>query len=521
MTRFPTSDSSRRAVRWCASLSLAAVAWLAPATTADDGLRPLEAHPALGDLPARWAGATELMGVPGAAIVVVDAEGAWTWTYGRTRPGDDGRPVDADTMFYVASITKVYTATALVRLAEQGRLRLDDPIARHLPDVELPGGLDPAAITIEDLLAHRPGIDADVVAALDGFTGESTDERFRHWLARGSATGTTSYSNIHFALAGRIVERVTGRAWRDHLAEEIFTPLGMSRTTGYASVLYADPNGAFPTVWEEDGWAVAELVKSDRTMHAAGGLATSAGDLATWMRLHLGDAPAGGTRVLSPEASRSMHERRSILPEPEARTRRVTGYGLGWQVGTFVDPDGPVLVGHGGGFVGAAASLGLLPEHGAGVAVLCNGWGDAARWGDAAVADVLERLTGTAPPASLLDAAVARAERRRAAGRGPSSAPRSGTIPASALRRPLGTYAGWFRHEELGTIIVERRGGELAIALGQAGLAPVPTDEPDVFAVPGVFFDGRAWIRFVAGPTGAIDAVVLVARPIGEASFVR
>jgi CubicO group peptidase (beta-lactamase class C family) len=106
---------------------------------------------------------------------------------------------------------------------------------------------------------------------LDAFTGEITEDRYYHFLQTIQPQDRPAYSNIHFTLAGRIVAAVEKKSWRDALDERLLKPVGMTRTTGYVSRMYADPDSAVPL--EDDGkggWIPASPRKTDRTMHAGG-----------------------------------------------------------------------------------------------------------------------------------------------------------------------------------------------------------------------------------------------------------
>src|SRR5262249_40504064 len=157
----------------------------------------------------------------------------------------------------------------------------------------------------------------------------------------------------HFTLLGRVIESVTGKPWRDFLDARLFQPAGMTRTTGYASRMYGDANVALPCRETAEGWTVSPLIKTDRTMHAAGGLGTTARDLGQWLRLNMNLGTVNGKRILSEAGARQMQTPQS-QGEPEGKIRRLEGFGLGWQLGTY---RGRPYATHGGGYVGAAAHI--------------------------------------------------------------------------------------------------------------------------------------------------------------------
>ncbi len=257
----------------------------------------------------RWAEVMDEFDVPGMAVAIVqDGRILAIETFGMRAPGEagsDGGPAPTPgTIYYIASITKTYLATAVCALADDGKLSLDDPVGKHLPRFALanaPGG-SAREITIRDLLCHRPGIGkAEPIVTLDAFTGEITEDRYYRWLATVQPSGETAYSNVHFTLLGRVVEAVSGMSWRDYLDERVLEPAGLTRTTGYASRMYGDPDCALPMERVEGEWRVCRLKKTDHTMHAAGGLGASATDAARWLMLHMNDGEIDGKRVISAE----------------------------------------------------------------------------------------------------------------------------------------------------------------------------------------------------------------------------
>lgn len=263
-------------------------------------------HPDLADLTERWQRAMTDFGVAGMAMVLVEGdEVVHQVTLGERDP-ERHLPVTADTLFYLASATKPFVALALAKLAEEGKVDLDAPVRRYLPRFALADEQASASITVRDLLCHRPGLDSFPIVLLDAYTGEITEERFYHFLAEVKPGGGVAYSNLHFTLAGRVIEAVTGQSWRDYLAEHVFAPAGMTRSTGYATWMYAQADVALPCLPTAQGFAPASVRKSDNTMHAAGGLGCSIHDLGVWLRLNLGRGSLGELEVAGPAAVEEM-----------------------------------------------------------------------------------------------------------------------------------------------------------------------------------------------------------------------
>ncbi len=423
-------------------------------------------HPDLADLTPRWQQAMEACGVPALAVVVVeDGEVAHRVTLGRRDP-TRAAPVTGDTIFYIASTTKPFVAFALAQLAEAGKLDLAAPVARILPRFRLADPELTRTITVRDLLCHRYGLNSREIVMLDAYTGEITEERYYHFLERVQSSGRVEYSNVHFTLAGRVIEAVSGQSWRDYLAEHVFAPAGMTRTTGYADWMYAQDDVAIPARRVGDEVVPTPVRKTDRTMHAAGGLGTSIDDLGRWLRLQLGRGSLAGTRLLSERATEASWELLSASKD-DAEFGPTEGFAFAWQRGTY---RGHLELRHGGDYAGSASAVMFLPELGLGLGILATGGTGAAMVRQLVATDVRERLLADDTVRDKLPALLerARAERKRDAQRAADAA----TAPRAALvlSLPLARYAGVYRNEWFGTLTVEERDGALAARLGDLPL---------------------------------------------------
>ncbi|MFT5048853.1 MAG: CubicO group peptidase (beta-lactamase class C family) [Chlamydiales bacterium] len=409
----------------------------------------------------RWEGAVESMGVPGCSMaIIMDGEVYACGSFGVRNPVGD--PVDADTMFYIASVTKTFTAGALARLSEQGRVDLDAPVQQYLPRFKLANKEATRSITVRDLLCHRPGINSRPIVFLDAYTGQITEDRFYYWLEQVEPLGAVNYTNVHFTLAGRVLESITGKPWKDALDEQIFTPTGMRRTTAYASRMYSDENVAFPMERDASGRFVAcKTRKTDMTMHAAGGSGTTARDGARWVLLQLRDGEIDGTNVLSPKTARAMRTYAS-RSEPRGNPAVRNGFGMGWMLGSYRDHP---YVTHGGGYVGTAAHLSFLPEEGLGVVVLANGSPSGTLFCDLVSGDIYDRLLGEEGHEDMLPRMVERLKQRTT----PEPAP-DNLVAANQLSVDPRIYAGVYSNEHWGEITFSLGDGELSARFGQLAM---------------------------------------------------
>jgi CubicO group peptidase (beta-lactamase class C family) len=426
-------------------------------------------HPDLAELTPRWEEAMRACGVPALAMVLVEGgEVVHRVTLGRRDPAR-AAPVTKDTIFYIASATKPYVAFALAQLAEQGKLELDAPVARYLPRFRLADPELTRTITVRDLLCHRHGLNSREIVLLDAYTGEITEDRYYRFLERVESPGRVEYTNVHFTLAGRVIEAVSGLSWRDYLARHVFEPAGMTRTTGYADWMYAQDDVAIPAVVVDGRPLATPVRKSDRTMHAAGGLGTSIDDLGRWLLLQLGRGALEGRRILSERGTAATWELTSTLRD-EDPLGPSEGYALGWRRSSY---RGHLGLNHGGGYVGSASWVHFLPELGLGLAVVATG-GEGASGACALVAsDVYERLLADDQVRDLLPRLL---ERARGAER--AAPPGAAAAPRLELARPLADYAGSYANEWLGTLTLTLRAGRLEARLGELALA-LATSAPE------------------------------------------
>lgn len=412
----------------------------------------------------RWRQAMETFKVPGVAVaVVVDDETILLETLG-TRDIRTGKPVTPDTPFYLASCTKGFTATAIMQLVEWKQVDLDAPVQTYLPRFELADSDASRTITVRDLLCHGQGLGGGYLSWLEAYTGEITEDRFYHFLKQVRPEGRFRYSNLNYTLAGRIIEAVTGKTWKTILTERIFKPLGMTSTTCYADELYARDDVAMPTEFLDGRITVTATRKTDRTMHAAGGNAASIHDIVKWMRFQLGTS--SHDEVLTRESVHLMHrlhakQQRELSVPGQVRT----GYGFGWNLGTY---KGMSLLEHGGGFAGTSVAVTLVPDRKTGIAVLCNAGAPIPPY---FTADVLDLMVGETPGDALQKRRErfarwsAEQDRRRKEARAVKD-------EAIQSRAALMKYRGRYEHEHWGSVRLSAVGDGLSCFMGVLPLTP-------------------------------------------------
>ncbi|HEY3111354.1 MAG TPA: serine hydrolase domain-containing protein, partial [Chloroflexota bacterium] len=300
------------------------------------------------------------------------------------------------TLFRVASITKTFTATAVMRLVEQSRLDLDAPLRRFLPDLRL---ADPDATeraTLRHCLDHRGGWTGDV---FDDF-GRGDDALARYVAHMAEVPQLTplgqiwSYNNAGFCLAGRALEIATGLTFEQAIQELLLDPLEMTRSCFFAEEIVTDQVAA-GHVALDDGPRVIRPWLLPRAGHAMGGLVSCVDDLLRWARFHLGDGTApGGARLLRRETLDHMHA--ALAPAGSL----ADAIGVAFQT-TYLA--GVPTVGHGGNWLGQLSSLRLVEPRDFAVVVLTNGHRGAELHGQVTAAALAEHLGLVPPPRQLLE----------------------------------------------------------------------------------------------------------------------
>ena len=283
-------------------------------------------------------------GAPGLAVAVVDAGGV---RYLRTF----GDCPDADALFVVGSLSKSFTAVAVMQLVEQGAVDLDAPASRYAPGYDVPD-----EVTVRSLLNQTSGFGAydSLAEAADGELGETF--------------GAFSYANANYDLLGRVVEGASGEDYARYLDEHVLEPLGMASTT--ADPARAEALGMVPGHRDWFGLPVADGFRHAQGDGAWGGpasgyVASSVRDMASYLRMYLNGGMGGdGARVLSADSVRRMFLDR--VPDPEGDTY----YGMGWT--SFSWDDGELVLSHDGQVENYTASMCLLPERGIGIVALSD-----------------------------------------------------------------------------------------------------------------------------------------------------
>lgn len=294
-----------------------------------------------------------------------------------------GEPLTTRHLFHVASHSKTFTATAVMQMVEAGRLRLDDPLAAWVPELD---GSPAAQYTVRELLGHQSGINRDGAEAdywqLDD---DFPDRRRLVQLARADAVWHPNqffkYSNVGYSLLGLVIEAASGESYEDYVTAHVITPLGLANTGPEVPVeRRGELAGAHGIVLHpDDARPVLPHVPSNAEA-AATGFYSTAEDVSRYMACHA----FGREELVSDASKRLMQRRESRITRGHERF-----YGLGF---IMRELNGRMLVGHSGGWPGHITNTWLDPETGLCVSVLTNRLGGPATDLSTAIVDLVDMV---------------------------------------------------------------------------------------------------------------------------------
>lgn len=356
--------------------------------------------------------------VPGMAIGIAHGDERDVVTFGVTNV-EHPLAVDARTLFQIGSTTKTFTATAVMRLCDEGRLDVDAPVTAYLPTFRLADDGDGEAVTIRHLLTHTGGWAGDWFLlhdpdyGRDGALARVVDDMAQ--APRIVSPGTAfSYNNAGFYVLGRLLEALTDQSYPDAVRRLVLDPVGLGHSFFFADEMLTHRVAAGHVAAADGGVEVHRPWPRPFFAWPAGALNSCVDDLLAWARFWGGDGrgEGGGERILDEKTMAAM-------TTPVVAIDRRTAIGLAWMV---EDVGGVRVVGHGGATNGYLTEFAMVPEQRVAVAVLSNSTTAAAlnrrirRW-------LLERVAGavTSDPAPLPMPAVALREFAGRYGLGPST----------------------------------------------------------------------------------------------------
>ncbi|WP_344062191.1 serine hydrolase [Microbacterium pumilum] len=421
--------------------------------------------------------AMDATGTPGIAVAVIHGGDVILAEGFGVRDVESGVPVDADTVFALASVSKSVGSTVVARAIDEGIVAWDTPVAENLDGFTLSDPVAGARVTIADMYAHRSGLYEHAGDELEeiGYDRAAIIKQLRYiplepWRA------VYHYGNFDITTAAESVARAAGEDWATLSEHLVYEPLGMTSTSSRFSDLEGRDNRALGHIKVDGEWVVTPEQRQPDAQSPAGGVSSNLTDMAIWTKMLLAAGMNDGERFVAESALLPAMSPQMVMGLPSEWGARPGYYGYGWNVGTTVG--GLVDVNHSGAFaLGTGTIVKMLPGADLGIIVLSN----------ASANGVAEGIANR-----FMDIAQFGEERRdwlgffisvfeglmnEPAGEFDGQEPPTDPEPA----RDLASYAGKYANEYFGPARVAVEGSGLVLSLGPRGRWPLEHWSGDTF----------------------------------------
>lgn len=311
--------------------------------------------------------------IPGAAVLVVkDGNVIVSKGYGVKELGNQEK-VNENTLFMIGSNTKAFTETALAMLEYEGKLKLEDRVNKYLPDFKMKDSWVTKELNLIDIVSHRMGLQTfqgDFMYWTSDLTIDEVIEKFGRITPKYDFRTQYGYTNAGYAIAGKVIEKVSDLTWAEYLKKNIFNPLQMHRTLALSEDYFNAENISKPHTFVDGKISVIQFQNIDN-LAPCGSISSSIDDLSHWLITQLDSGRFSGDTIIPFKVIQRTRNPESI----QGRVRRPFNnghfnlYGLGWGL---TDYEGKEIISHTGGVNGFVTSVTLLPEINLGIIVLTN-----------------------------------------------------------------------------------------------------------------------------------------------------
>ena len=451
--------------------------------------------------------------IPGmgiAIVVIKNDQPVFVQAYGMANK-ETGTRADINTLFYIASSTKSFTALAAALLDKEGKIKLNDPVTKYTGGISFKNQL-PERITVRDLLTHTSGLQNDPLSFRMAYSGEVDDKDMLKVFAGAtkavdSAYGKFDYDNLGYNIYAVLLQQTLGKKWQDLLQEKIFDPLKMKHTTAYISKAAANKwVVAQPYLFSgESGTSIRSwLDKKDNNMQSAGGLFASASDIGTWLNMNMNNGKLNGKQIIPADIIQKCQAGYTITKRDNAPFTGDGEYGLGWQIGKYKNEK---VIYHHGGFPGYNSHISFMPDQKIAVAVLVNDGSIGGRAGHMLATYAYEWWLQTENveeryASQLQDLADGYEKGKK--GMVASAADRAKRV--SQLTIPADSYTGKYSNEYFGTIEISNKDNALAVKMGNIYCIATNFKEPETVRVEMIPGSGEV-IRFKKNAAGTIESL--------------
>ncbi len=429
--------------------------------------------------------------LPGIAIVVIkDDKPIFVRAFGMADK-EAGIKANTDTLFYIASSTKAFTALAAAMLDQEGKIKLSDPLTKYTPGIRFKNDI-PDKVTIRDLLTHTSGLRNSPLVNRLAFSGQIDWGEIDHVFAEGTTFndanfGKYNYTNLGYNIYGLALHYHLHKKWQDLLQERIFAPAGLKHTTAYVSKARAKKLGiAAPYVIDTDAADAGKMVRSqlektDVNMQSAGGIFMSISDLGRWLNLNMNGGKLDRKQVVPADLIRNAQTGYTKSTRNEPPFSGDGEYGLGWQIGKYRNEK---VIYHHGGYPGYRSHVSFMPEKKVAVGVLVNNDAVGGRVADMLAAYAYDWWVRTenldTDYAKQLQETVKAFESRR---QGIAAEAAGRAKREWQLTKPFTDYAGQYMNDLLGTIEIVAKEKSLAVRMGNINTVATPFTQKDTIRV--------------------------------------
>ena len=459
--------------------------------------------------------------LPGLAVAVVfQDKTVYAQGFG-VRDTSTKEPIDADTVFQLASVSKSIASTVIAELVGEGKITWDSKLSALDPTFEMFDPWVTREITIRDMYAHRSGLPEHAGDLLEdlGFTRGEILHRLRYQHPASSFRSHYAYTNFGITEGGVAAAKAYDLDWEKASEEKLYRPSGMTLTSSRYADFTARKNKALGHVLVDGKW-VQKFKRDADAQSPAGGVSSSVNDVAKWVRLQLANGKFDGKQIVDEKALAETHHPQ-MLTGFNPFTGLPSFYGLGWNVS--YDDQGRLRLNHSGAFaLGAATHVNLAPSEQLGIVVLTNAYpiGMAEALGTTFMDTALYGKPTQDWFAIFKQAFSNPAAVGTVLGFDYSKPPAS---PAPALKN--GAYVGRYTNDYFGDVSVVEKDGGLAIVEGPKNKTfPMQHYDRDTFTYETADENavGRSGVTFIVGPDGKAGQVVVENLNVrGEGTFKR
>jgi len=431
-------------------------------------------------------------------------------------------PMTANTLFQIASNTKLFTAVAVGMLVEEGKLELDKPIREYVPTIQFYNDDLNNTVTIQDMLAHRTGITRhDMIWYKSDFTRQELFERLKYLEPEKPLRQSFLYNNLMYAASGYIIEILTDQTWEDFLRERIFQPLDMTSTVFSIEEMKKQSDHSVPYKEKRDSTELIQMpfYEDVAGIGPAGSIISNVQDMSKWLIALMNDGKYQDKQIIPSRVLKATLEPAFALPNSDLENRGYTEllnpvYGTGRYFSSY---RGHYLTDHGGAIGGCYSNVSCMPYDQIGVIVLVIG-GHCGNLPEIITYNLFERLLGM-DQTPWNERRLEIYNKGKEAGKEARAKAGSDRVPDTKPSHAIAYYVGEYEHPAYGILKIEIKDTELQFDFHEI-ILPLSHYHYERFDTPNDELWGKWSVNFGTNPQGDVDKAVISVDE-GEVVFIR